>query len=237
MDNKFVRRDFPKNELCGSLAGSLTEFSKYSFYIRGSLIEQENPHPNADLDLFIIHELDYFERSITKKIIEILSSYKRLVDLHILNIHQLKKELPQRLLFFCRAIHLVGPGIEVEPVSCDADMITSHWRAYNPEFVPDVMHHSNKSRVCALKNLTRCFGLISLIDRKIFTRDIKECLEYANEVDTTAHSNLSENWQVVDFKVPMNLKPVKDFLLEYQKIVIEKLTDNFLYQRYEDIKE
>ena len=91
-------------------------------------------------------------------------------------------------------------------------MLVSHWNAYNPDFAPDIMFSTVRSRVCALKNLTRCFGLLSLFERRIFTRDIQECLSAAKDLDVGIYNELEYNWGIVDVKQPLFLKKIKDYL-------------------------
>lgn len=195
------------------MADSLKEFETFSFYLRGSLIEQKNPYRNADIDLYLIHQRNFFPRENALDIVSRLSNFKRFVDLHIFNQKELERDLPNKLLLFSRSIHVSGPEIKWEPVIADFNFIFQHWKAYNPGFVPEIMYSSVRSRVCALKNLTRCFGLISFIQKRIFTRDIQECLSYAKNLNYDVFICLEYNWSIVDFKEPLNLKPIKDFLL------------------------
>jgi hypothetical protein len=80
------------------------------------------------------------------------------------------------------------------------------------------MLSSLRSRVCALKNLTRCFGLINLIENRIFSRDIDECLNYAKIKDNLIYEMLIKNWSILDIREPMILRDVKNYLVNYQKI-------------------
>ena len=65
----------------------------------------------------------------------------------------------------------------------NSEFVLTHFKRYNPSFAPDLMYSDLRSRVCALKNLTRCFGLISLIENGIFSRNIDECLILAKVKD------------------------------------------------------
>lgn len=216
-NNKFLRQQLPANHTCYSIANSIKGYKSLSFYLRGSLLEQETPHANADIDLYVIHKLNYLPREIALDIVKRLSDFNRFVDLHIFNRNELNIDLPNRLLLCSRSIHIGGPEIILEPVNADSKMIDEHWKAYNPYFAPDIMYSSVRSRVCALKNLTRCFGLISLVKKGIFTRDIQECISYAKSLNHEIYNCLQYNWNIVDVKEPLNLKPIKEFLLNLEK--------------------
>lgn len=214
-NNRFTKQQFSANPLCVSIANLLESFEDVSFYLRGSMIENESPHINADIDLYVIHKQNYLPREKAMEIITKLSFLNRFIDLHIFNENDIKLDLPNRLLLYSRSIHLFGPEIKFQPIKIDQNMIELHWKAYNPNFAPDIMYSSVRSRVCALKNLTRCFGLISLIENKIFTRDIQECIDYAETFDKTIHQYLLDNWNLVDYQKPMYLSKIKEFLMRY----------------------
>lgn len=221
-NKRFAKQQFSANQLCVSIANLLEVFEAVSFYLRGSMIEHENPHINADIDLYVIHQLNNFPRETALEIIARLSNLHRFIDLHIFNQKEINLDLPNRLLLYSRSIHILGPEIKFQPITIDRNMIEMHWKAYNPNFAPDIMHSSVRSRVCALKNLTRCFGLISLIERNIFTRDIRECLDYAKTFDEAIHLNLIENWDIVDFNKPLYLRGIKEFLMRYHQEYLSK---------------
>ena len=65
-DGLFEKKHLQVNKFCSSLKGDLLPFSKYSFYIRGSMIEDDNPHVNADIDLYIIHKSGISKEDIEK---------------------------------------------------------------------------------------------------------------------------------------------------------------------------
>lgn len=216
-NNRFTKKQFSANPLCVSIANSLKGFESMTFYLRGSMIEHETPHIKADIDLYVIHQKSYLSREIAMEIVTRLSYLNRFIDLHIFNQNEIKLDLPNSLLLYSRSIHILGPKIKFQPIVLDHDLIEMHWKTYNPNFSPDIMHSSVRSRVCALKNLTRCFGLISLIERKIFMRDIQECLDYAKTYDKAMHQNLIDNWDIVDFRKPLYLREVKEFLIRYHR--------------------
>jgi len=116
-----------------------------------------------------------------------------------------------------RSLYLVGEQMPAEQITIDIALINSFWKAYNPSFPPDLMFSNRVSRVCALKNLTRCFGLISFIEHGNFTRDIDECLSYAKRYDENIYQLLIHNWSMVDFRQPLPLKEIKNYLVSYYK--------------------
>ena len=138
--------------------------------------------------------------------------------MHLIRFNSLDYDIPNRLLLNNRSIHIGGPQIQIKPVELNHEMITQHWKVYNPSFTPDVMLSTLRSRVCALKNLTRCFGLINLIENRFFSRDIDECLNYAKIKDNLIYEMLIKNWSIVDIREPMILRDVKEYLINYQKM-------------------
>jgi len=214
-DGLFERKYLQENEFCSSLKCDLIPFNKYSIYLRGSMVEDDNPHLNADIDIYIIHKNGIIKKDIERLLYD-LSKYNRPVDLHIFHANDFEEEIPNRLLLNTGSIHLTGPKVTFEPVEANQEMIMQHWILYNPGFAPDIMYSSVKSRVCALKNLTRCFGLISLIENHSFTRDIPDCLDIAKTINKGIYEKLAENWSIVDFQKPMYLKLIKDFVIGYK---------------------
>ena len=214
-NNLFIPMKLSKSDFFFKVSSLLQSNWGLSIYMRGSLLENPNPHPKSDIDLFIIYK-DH--ENLKDKITDIttrLSSLGRPIDLHILSKKQLEEDIPQKLLFHTRPIFVVGDKITVYPIKADRNTIIQHWQKYNPSYPPDIMHSSVKSRVSALKNLTRCFGLISLIEKKMFTRDIQECLDYTETFDKTIHQYLLDNWNLVDYQKPMYLSKIKEFLMRY----------------------
>jgi hypothetical protein len=212
IDGIFIKRDVRCNEMTNSLKKILSPFHEHSIYIRGSMIEQSNPHYNADMDIYILHKDKNILKKYTDEVLHKLSHFNRAIDIHVIPLHQLANDIPNRLLLSTSSIHIAGDEIEFQPVASDEKMLASHWKVYNPEFAPDIMYSTVKSRVCAMKNLTRCFGLLQYSDGYGFTRNINECLEFAKTVDEITYNNLINNWEIVDFKVPMELKEIKRYL-------------------------
>ena len=105
-----------------------------------------------------------------------LEYLKRPIDLYWITQQNLNNDIPQNLLFSTSSIQLSGPEISTIKVMYNSEFVLTHFKRYNPSFAPDLMYSDLRSRVCALKNLTRCFGLISLIENGIFSRNIDECL-------------------------------------------------------------
>ena len=214
-DNIFLPNHCTPNKNVKLISNALKNFNLNSIYLRGSIIDNKPIHQNADIDLYIIHNDAYINRGEVLDIVESLKHLNRFVDMHLIRFNSLDYDIPNRLLLNNLSIHIGGPQIQIKPVELNHEMITQHWKAYNPNFAPDIMYSSVRSRVCALKNLTRCFGLISLIEKKIFTRDIQECLDYAENFDKTIHQYLLDNWNLVDYQRPIYLSKIKEFLMHY----------------------
>lgn len=217
-DNIFLPNHCTPNKNVKLIANALKNFKINSIYIRGSIIENKPMHPNSDIDLYLIHKETYISRDNVLDIVNSLYFINRFVDMHLIRFNSLDYDIPNRLLLNNRSIHIGGPQIQIKPVELNHEMITQHWKVYNPSFTPDVMLSTLRSRVCALKNLTRCFGLINLIENRFFSRDIDECLNYAKIKDNLIYEMLIKNWSIVDIREPMILRDVKEYLINYQKM-------------------
>ena len=132
-----------------------------TLYFRGSLLEEENPHPAADLDLALVSQGLRANGELVREIVESVSALGKQVDLSVMSLDQLKCSLPMRLLLHTRAVKLHGQEYSLEPVPATMETVAAHLTAYAPSFPPDVFVASVRSRVSALKNLTRCFGCFS----------------------------------------------------------------------------
>jgi hypothetical protein len=209
----FERANISPNDLCRQASLLLSEFdSELSFYIRGSLVEESDPHPQADLDLIAVCDSRWRSRGLAPQVVERLSVLGKAVDLQLVDLPLLSVHIPQRLLLCCRGLHIAGRTFKIPPVRFDRAMVDAHWQVYNPEFAPDVMEHSPRSRVCAMKNLTRCVGLIMLTNEGRFTRHIQTCVDYASAVDSSLYESLMEMWAIVDERRPLHLKTIKGIL-------------------------
>lgn len=220
-NNHFVKEEFSENKFCRLIRIKLKDIVNASIYIRGSMLELENPPECSDIDLYVIFEkkIDF---TLLDQIKQRISSFGRTIDFHFYTTQNLSNNLPEMLLFHTRSLYINGPVIEYVKVKADKHLIHAYWKAYNVNFAPNIMYSNLRSRVCALKNLTRCFGLIKLIELNLFTRDIKECLDYAKKKENKIHQILKDNWNIVGQKKPMNLKEIKEYLMDYQNNNIEK---------------
>jgi hypothetical protein len=211
-NNRFTPSNFETNGIVNELKLILSEFKQFSFSVRGSILEEIIPHPNADIDLFLIYHTNTFDYSILTQLNYKLSYLKRYIDWHIFNPKELEAHIPNALLYSVRSHFLCGPLFTIEcPVINDKFFLT-HWKAYDPYFVPDVMYSTQISRVSALKNLTRCFGLIRLKNGGFFTRNINECLSYVRDNHNVIYSDLIIAWENADLKIPLQFKNIKDYL-------------------------
>ena len=186
-----------------------------TLYFRGSLLEEENPHPAADLDLALVSQGLRPNGQLVREIVESVSALGKQVDLSVMSLDQLKCSLPMRLLLHTRAVKLHGQEYSLEPVPATMETVAAHLTAYAPSFPPDVFVASVRSRVSALKNLTRCFGCFSFADGGRFTREISACLRYADELDPVMGRHLRFLWANIEVNKPLDLGPVKVFIAAY----------------------
>jgi len=167
-DGLFAPIALAANEFARELTGRLSavNLGGASTYLRGSLLEHIAPHANADLDLIVIWGNDPPTRTVIEALQEHVREFNRALDLSVLSETQIHRHVPQRLLLHTRAFRVNGPEKRFAPVRADVETMKYHFAAYAPWFPPDEMWASTRSRVSALKNLTRCFGVLSFIHRE-----------------------------------------------------------------------
>lgn len=185
-----------------------------SVYVRGSRLEEEVPHVRADLDLVVVADtVDDKRRSW-----EVLRPWAQAqpwdVDLmgHLTTEVEATPEF--RLLLSTRACRVLGPARRWAPVPADQATMRAHARRYGPRMIRSPLVGLRRERVCALKLLTRTFGVWAFDEGLPFSRDIATCVAYAEALASDAGEQLRAAWACVDADVPIDVSDVRRALLD-----------------------
>lgn len=221
LNNQFPVFNYSSNENIELIRQRIFAIPNVTIHVRGSVLEETVLNKFADLDLYIIFQSKYINQEYIEDLKKSLFFFGRKVDIHGFTYDRLLRTPVENFLFHKMSYYITGEKLETNNIIIDNNLIISFWKAYNPSYGPNVMYNNRTSRVCALKNLTRCFGLINLIENGIFSRNIAMCLKYAEQKDNFIYDLLIENWSIVDIQKPLMLKIIKDYLTSYQ-IMFEK---------------
>ena len=183
-----------------------------SIYLRGSILEQTTPFVAADLDLFVIHPHQHLESFLA----ELSSLTSRGPDIKWLSPDKLAKNPMFQALLFHRSMHISGPSFPQVSSKADTNFCWRHWVEYGVVDLPSHLHCSSPYAVIHFKRLVRCFGVILLLRKGQFSRDIGFCIEYAGSLRTTDKNLLTKTRKALEQKKPIevDIRGVKQRLIE-----------------------
>lgn len=163
-------------------------------FLRGSLIEQYNPHPKADIDIIVVTDQKNPPVSFQS-----LSNLGRVVDPLPLSWNFDNQVLAT--LMWTRSLQLTGEPIIQQKVFIDSEWILAHWLIHGINRLPPIIHSQGLRRVSHAKQLIRCVGLIWYMKNGQFSRDLPICIRWALQIDPTlgqALQSLFETLGVVE---------------------------------------
>lgn len=143
-------------------------------FLRGSLLEKEKPFKNADVDLFVIYD-DNTQLNFLNEKLEQSYNY----DIKLIKRGKRQNDFVYNALLQCRALQICGIKYNRTKVKADKKFAWEHWIQYCPVKLPNTINTSNRFSLIHFKLLTRCFGVISYLKIRKFTRDISECINIA----------------------------------------------------------
>ncbi len=148
-----------------------------SVFLRGSTVEQPNPHKQADIDLLLLGD----GTGSPWISIDALRSFGRFVDVVAIIAQGPRSDPALHLLSQVRALLVCGTPATQEPVKLDRSLLLAHWRRYDPGGLPGELTSAGLQRVAEVKRLVRSAGLVSTLRTGQFTRDLGTCLAWAEE--------------------------------------------------------
>ena len=183
-------------------------------FVRGSLIESQNPFHLSDVDIIVIHSQEDRHQAAHK----LQRLTHRTLDIKWLSREEFDRDLTQRALATHRSIQIAGPRLILSPIPTDFDFIWEHWCTYFPMGLPKKLHSEDPFGLIFMKHVIRCFGVLSFMENpKCFTRDIDQCLHIAAYYD----SNMSQKLQKFRRSLELGHKDSLDITDVIQFLILE----------------
>ena len=143
-------------------------------FLRGSMLESSKPFCRSDVDLFVLYE-DRRQLGLLSDALPGGFDF----DIKI----QLKKSIitdfVMHALLECRSFQVCGLLKQRIPIAADIAFAWEHWLKYCPAMIPNSIGTRTNGSLIYFKMLTRCFGVLSILRDRQFTRDITSCIKLA----------------------------------------------------------
>lgn len=143
-------------------------------FLRGSLLENEEPFKKADVDLFVIYE-DISQLQRLKETLHSEDNY----DIKLMQRYNFQDNYVFNALLQCRSLQICGEEYYRTKIKADKQFAWEHWVQYCPAAIPDIINTTDRLALIHFKLLTRCFGVLFFLRFRKFTRDISECINIA----------------------------------------------------------
>lgn len=186
-------------------------------FLRGSLLENERPFIRADADLFVL----YTHSSQLNELKTILPP-NDFYDIKLIPQESLRIDFVFNALLHCRSLQISGQNLSRKPVKADKQFAWEHWIKYCPAMIPDRIDTQSALALIHFKLLTRCFGVLSFLKNKLFTRDISECIVIAESEDSSASNILNEMRKCLE-----NKKPKTFYVAGIKKLLMQKFDEYY----------
>ena len=186
-------------------------------FLRGSLLENERPFHGADADLFVLYNH-------SSELIELtgLLPPNDFYDIKLIPQASLSNDYVFNALLHCRSLQISGDKFDRNPVKADKEFAWEHWKKYCPAIIPDRIDTSNNSALIYFKLLTRCFGVLSFLRNRSFTRDISECIAIAQSEDIGSSEILTEMRECLEGKETKTF-----FVADIKKLLIQSFDEYY----------
>ena len=175
-----------------------------SLLLRGSILEQARPHPEADLDIMIVTE----DRRAASVDLSELETIGRSVDAVLVEGDR------DRVLWaaaYTRALHVGGTPHTPRPIPLDRQLLVDHWLKYSAFSLPPVLRSQGLRRLAEVKRVLRAIGLVYGLQTGRFSRDLHTCLKAAAEetprlakdaeaLFNTVQANPSPDYDITDMQ-------------------------------------
>ena len=165
-----------------------------SVYLRGSRLEEAEPHPLADLDLVVVAD-NVADKKASWAILHPWALAQPMqVDLTGHVPQALESCAAYRLLLATRSMRIFGPPRTWTPVPANEATMRTHAQRYHVHLAERGIKGETLLRVNLLKRLTRSFGVWGFCEGLPFTRDIATCLRRADVLAPEAAQALRHGW-------------------------------------------
>lgn len=145
-------------------------------FLRGSLLENVSPFTGADVDLFVL----YTHSSQLNELKYILPT-NDFYDIKLISYSDVGNDYVFHALLHCRSRQISGEKFDRNLIKADKKFAWEHWVQYCPAILPNIINTADGMALIHFKLLTRCFGVLSYLRNRKFTRDISECINIAQK--------------------------------------------------------
>lgn len=145
-------------------------------FLRGSLLESPGPFDRADVDLIVVYE-DRLQLIALQQTLPRGHEY----DVRVLDERVRTHDPVDLALLHCRSLQLCGPILPRILITADKAFAWQHWLKYCPALIPGVLDTRARTSLIHFKLLARCFGVLSYLRHKRFTRDVATCVALARD--------------------------------------------------------
>ena len=179
-------------------------------FVRGSLIEEKQPHPKSDIDIVIL-----LQHKATEVIApEIHTLFPQTIDINAFLIDTLEPKIYLLPLIHLRSMQISGKEFVQKPICIDSNFWDPLWECYAVHRLSNILHTLAPRRVMELKQLIRSVGVIQLRKQGLFSRDIEICLGWLERYDRALGAYARQLWSLRSTTVPLDIAPVRHWVVD-----------------------
>ena len=183
-------------------------------FVRGSLIEERQPHPKSDIDVLYI--ANQSQTNIFTHDIKLKSS--RPLDINPYYTDVLEPRDYLLPLIHIRSFQIAGPYFERRPFDVTQTFYTHLWRQYRIDLMPPRLSATGLMRVMYLKHLFRSIGLVMHLQGGRYSRDIRTCIAWLIGQEPELGTLAEQIWMERTGVGEIWLRPLRDWVIfEYNQ--------------------
>lgn len=180
-------------------------------FLRGSLLENMRPFERSDIDLIVIYE-NHSQLYLLRKKLQTDEFY----DIKLVRRVSFSENYTAHALLNCRAVQICGQEYCRNIIKADKQFAWEHWIQYCPAGLPNTIDASSPFALIHFKSIARCFGVLSYLKVREFTRDITECINVAADEHPESARILTMLREALEQQVPgiVGISDIKRFLID-----------------------
>ena len=177
-------------------------------FLRGGILEECRPHPQADVDVVVVGKHKQ-STVLAEAITQGLAALGRPVEAVPVEEVYLQRVVQLRMLIQFRSIQLHGPPLVLAPLEVNKGLIEALWRVYAPTLLSDTLDGHTRHRLVTLKYLLRAVGILGLFEGR-YSRDLKTCLAWSRRYVPRSHEVLARAFEELERDVvsPISIRSV-----------------------------
>jgi len=165
-------------------------------YLRGSILEQPKPHPQADIDIVLLCPRSTYSQHQTH-LRDILKATGRLLDLRFFDPAEGFSSW-ESMLLGCRSHPISHTKRRFDMIPSTLDVHRELWHNAQLSSLPDRLPPPGIPRVHMVKRLLRSIGILWLCQNQEFSRDLVRCLAWSKEILPGYHQDFVALYQSLD---------------------------------------